>query len=172
MHGFAPLLSTQLWQKCSIGRAGGAGIALEAHKSAKRQRCKLPPRAMPVHARQEHGAKSHRENLRMYAAPTPDNVMAVFMHGYNNRQGDDKKENHPNKSAERSRECSHIKHQLSEPFRAWLDRLAKHPVNHEARCSKAPRGPCCATPFRPVSPYLKIQYPLKQNDLRPLPWPH
>jgi len=80
MHGFAPFFSTQLWQKRSIWCAGGTGISLEADKSAKRQRCKLPPRSMPVHTRKEHGAKSHREDLRMDTAPTSDDVMAIFMH--------------------------------------------------------------------------------------------
>ena len=99
MHGFAPLLGTQLRQKRRIRRAGSTGVTFEAHKSAKRQRSKLPPRAMFVDARQKHGAKAHRENLRMYAAPTPNDVMTIFMHRHNDRQGDDKKEDHPNESA-------------------------------------------------------------------------
>ena len=104
------LLLPKLWQKQSVRRAGGAGIAFETHKPAKRQRCKLPSRAMPVHTRKQHRAKSHRKNLRMNAAPSPDDIMAIFMHRDNDRKGDDKKEDHPYKPAKGGRECGDIKH--------------------------------------------------------------
>ena len=90
MHGVAPFIIRKPRHGFIVGPSGcGIGIAKKLYIAAKGKRRDLPAGSAPVDPACQARPEAERKHLGMNSRPAPDYIMPVFMHGHDDRQGDD-----------------------------------------------------------------------------------
>src|SRR6202453_3931341 len=94
----------------ALAAARGVGVAVKLHISAKRQCADPPPGAARVHPREQLMAEAERKRVDFDAAPSADQIVAQLVHGDDQAQDDNERDDVPPEPSQEVCDRVHSRH--------------------------------------------------------------